>query len=227
MIIAIDGPAGSGKSTTARAVARRLGFFYLDTGAMYRAVALTFMRQGLEPISRHVEDALARFDLDMEPSSQGLRVTLAGEDVTDAIREEAVGAMASQVSRLPEVRERLVLEQRRLAREEEAAGGGVVLEGRDIGTVVFPDADLKLFLTADLSVRARRRAAQIQGNDSDRTRIQKEMAERDHRDTTREESPLQKAVDAVEIDTTDLNFQEQVARIVALAGERKRRRTAD
>ncbi|MFT5143164.1 MAG: cytidylate kinase [Rhodothermales bacterium] len=227
MIIAIDGPAGSGKSTTARAVARRLGFFYLDTGAMYRAVGLLFMRQGLEPSADNVEDALAQLDLDLRPGTDGLRVFLSGVDVSDAIREPEASVMASKVSKLEVVRSRLVAEQRRLAAVESEAGRGVVLEGRDIGTVVFPNADLKIFLTADLAVRASRRSAQMAaapGNQSE-VQIKKEMADRDRSDSTRDASPLKMAVNAIEIDTTSIGFKEQVSRIVSLAGERRRSRT--
>jgi CMP/dCMP kinase len=227
MIIAIDGPAGSGKSTTARAVARRLGFFYLDTGAMYRAVGLLFMRQGLEPTVDNAEDALARLDLDLRPGTDGLRVFLSGVDVSDPIREPEASAMASRVSKLEAVRSRLVAEQRRLAAVESEAGRGVVLEGRDIGTVVFPNAELKIFLTADLAVRASRRSAQMAAAPTNQSEVQikKEMEDRDRSDSTREASPLMKAVDAIEIDTTSIGFKEQVSRIVALAGERRRSRT--
>jgi cytidylate kinase len=132
MIIAIDGPAGSGKSTTARAVSRRLGFFYLDTGAMYRAVALQFIRQGLEPTLESAADALANLQMEMVPGADGLTVRLSGEDVSDLIRTPEVTAMSSRVSQLEPVRARMVEEQRRMAQSESAEGRGVVLEGRDI-----------------------------------------------------------------------------------------------
>ena len=220
MIIAIDGPAGSGKSSTARAVARRLGYFYLDTGAMYRAIALRFLAQGLEPVAENVSDAVAGMHLELRSGTDGLHVLLDGEDVSEAIRTEEATAMSSKVSSLRAVRERLVEEQRRLARIEVGRGRGVVLEGRDIGTVVFPNAELKVFLTADIAVRARRRAAQV--GSVDPAALERELAVRDARDSGREESPLRAAPDAVQLDTTDLAFNEQVARIVTLAGERVR-----
>lgn len=222
MIIAIDGPAGSGKSTTSRAVARRLGYFYLDTGAMYRAVALFFIREGLQPTEEAAQNALGRLDMDLRSGSDGLRVLLSGEDVSDQIRGPEVTAMSSRVSQLSAVRSHMVSEQRRLAGIEVGRGRGVVLEGRDIGTVVFPEADLKIFLTADLDERARRRAMQVAAPESGV--IRSEMESRDRNDSTRASSPLRKAPGAVEIDTTDLDFQEQVSRIVSLAGERKRNR---
>ena len=226
MIIAIDGPAGSGKSTTARAVARRLGFFYLDTGAMYRAVALRFARQGLEPLEECVSDALADFELELEPGPEGVRVRMNGEDVSQAIRSAEASALASRVSQLQGVRDILVAQQRRIAANASRSGKGIVLEGRDIGTVVFPDAELKVFLTADLDVRARRRAAQMAGGKRPpgEADVRREMAARDASDSTREASPLRQAPDAVVIDTTALTFKDQVARIVALAGERRRGR---
>ncbi|NNE71603.1 MAG: (d)CMP kinase [Rhodothermales bacterium] len=220
MIIAIDGPAGSGKSTTARAVARKLGLSYLDTGAMYRAVALQFIRQGLDATDEGARDALSNLELQLAPGPDGLVVSLSGKVVTEEIRTPEVTAMASKVSQLKAVRERMVDEQRKMARQETDARRGVVLEGRDIGTVVFPNADLKVFLTADLAVRAQRRAAQMDSGEE--RAIRKEMDRRDHRDSTRAESPLRRAPDAVEIDTTGLDFKDQVARIVALAGERRR-----
>ena len=221
MIIAIDGPAGSGKSTTARAVSRRLGFFYLDTGAMYRAVALQFIRQGLEPTLDSAPDALSNLNMEMVPGADGLTVRLSGEDVTDLIRTPEVTAMSSRVSQLEPVRVRMVEEQRRMAKSESAQGRGVVLEGRDIGTVVFPNAELKVFLTADLQVRAARRTAQM--GDGEVVAIRKEMEQRDRNDSTREASPLRRAPDAVEIDTTSISFADQVAQIVSLAGERRRK----
>lgn len=221
MIIAIDGPAGSGKSTTARAVARRLGFFYLDTGAMYRTVALQFLRQGLVATDQHAESALSGLEMELLPAPDGLAAHLGGKDVSEDIRLPEVTAMASQVSQLRAVRVRLVEEQRRLAARETAAGRGVVLEGRDIGTVVFPNAELKVFLTADLSVRASRRAAQMAAKDEEAVRA--EMGRRDKSDSSRAESPLRKAVDAIEINTTSLDFDDQVAQIVSLAGERRRK----
>ncbi|HEV2770305.1 MAG TPA: (d)CMP kinase [Solirubrobacteraceae bacterium] len=195
MRIAIDGPAGAGKSTVARAVAGALGFTYLDTGAMYRAVALAALRG-------HPDPAAARIGLDAG-------VTLDGEDVTGAIRAPEVSERASVVAADPAVRRALVAQQRALMRN-----GDWVAEGRDIGTVVAPDAELKVFLVASPAERARRRAAQL---GADPATVEREQAIRDQRDAARADSPLRAAHDAVEVDTTGLDVDEVVARIVALA----------
>jgi cytidylate kinase len=196
MLIAIDGPAGAGKSTVARAVADALGFTYLDTGAMYRCVALAELRGAADPLA-------CAIGLDG-------RVTLDGEDVSAAVRAPEVGARASEVAARPEVRAALVERQRALI-----AAGDYVAEGRDIGTVVAPDAELKVFLTASAQERARRRAAQTGADDAV---VLREQALRDERDATREHSPLAAAADAVALDTTGLEIDEVVRRIVDLAG---------
>jgi cytidylate kinase len=195
MLIAIDGPAGAGKSTVARAVAGALGFTYLDTGAMYRAIALAELRG--------VQDPLA-CAIDLGPP-----VTLDGEDVGAEIRTSRVSARASEVAARPQVREAMVALQRELI-----AAGDYVAEGRDIGTVVAPDAELKVFLTASPQERARRRAAET---GADVERVLAEQIVRDERDATREHSPLQAAADAVQVDTTGLGIDDVVARIVELA----------
>jgi cytidylate kinase len=197
MLIAIDGPAGAGKSTVARAVAAALGFTYLDSGAMYRCIALAELRGADDPLACAI-----RFD--------GRTVTLDGEDVTGAIRTPEVSARASEVAARPEVRAALVERQRELI-----AGGDYVAEGRDIGTVVAPDAELKVFLTASPQERARRRAAEL---GVDAQAVLADQAERDERDSNREHSPLAAASDAVEVDTTGLDVDEVVQRIVDLAG---------
>jgi CMP/dCMP kinase len=199
MVIAIDGPAGAGKSTVARAAAERLGFTYLDSGAMYRAVAL----RGADPAAVARD---ARIEL-------GERVTLDGEDVTDQIREPWVSEAASRVASDPAVREALVEQQRRILTE-----GDWVAEGRDIGTVVAPGAEVKVFLTADPVERARRRAAELGG---DQEVVLRELILRDERDRTREASPLIAAPDAVPVDTTGLSLDEVVDQIVTLAVEAK------
>jgi len=193
MLIAIDGPAGAGKSTVARAVARALGFEFLDSGAMYRAAALAALR-GDDPTRVRV--------------TLGERVLLGDDDVTDAIRTPEVTEMASKVAADPAVREALVELQRRLIAE-----GDHVAEGRDIGTVVAPGAELKVFLTASPEERARRRAAQL---GADPEAILVEQSIRDERDRMREHSPLKPAPDAVELDTTGLTLDEVVDRIVGL-----------
>lgn len=195
-IVAIDGPAGSGKSTVARTVARRLGLDYLDTGAMYRSVAWAVLELGL--------DAVAAAELDIEV---GERVTIDGHDVTGPIRGPEVSAEVSRVAATPEVRVRMVEKQRAWVADH---GGGVV-EGRDIGTVVFPDADLKVFLTASEEERARRRSSESHGVDG-----AADVAHRDRIDSTRAVSPLQRAGDAVEIDTTGKTIDDVVEEVLAL-----------
>ncbi|MFY9487834.1 MAG: (d)CMP kinase [Solirubrobacterales bacterium] len=199
MIIAIDGPAGAGKSTVARAVAAALGATYLDSGAMYRVVALR-SAAGADPV------AIAR-DVTI---GLGAHVTADGEDVTTAIRAPEVTARASEIAALPDVREALVEKQRELLFGE----GDWVAEGRDIGTVVAPDAELKIFLTADEGERARRRADEL---GLDAAEVQGAQAERDRRDATRDYSPLKAADDAVQVDTTALDIDQVVARIIELA----------
>jgi CMP/dCMP kinase len=197
-VVAIDGPAGAGKSSVARAVATRLGFTYLDSGAMYRAVALTAGERGREPAE--IADLL-RLEL-----TDGVRVD--GEDVTEAIRRPEVSEAASRVAADPLVRRAMVAEQRRLL-----ALGDWVAEGRDIGTVVAPDADVKVFLTAEPEERARRRAAEL---GVDPAGVLAEQTIRDARDSGREHSPLSPAPDAVMLDTTRLGFDEVVARVVEM-----------
>ncbi|MDQ3722291.1 MAG: (d)CMP kinase [Actinomycetota bacterium] len=194
MLIAIDGPAGAGKSTVARAVADALGFTYLDSGAMYRCVALAELRGAEDPLGCQIE--------------LGGQVTLDGEDVTEAIRMPAVSAHASQVAARPEVRSHLVALQRDMIRH-----GDYVAEGRDIGTVVAPGAELKVYLTASPEERARRRAEQL---GIDAGQVLREQLERDERDTTREHSPLAPAPDALLVDTTGLTVDEVVEKIAQL-----------
>ena len=199
MVIAVDGPAGAGKSTVARAVAAALGYTYLDSGAMYRCVGLASLRRAAPP------KTLASF-LHIE---LGDRVLLDGEDVTEAIRTPEVSEAASQAAAIPEVREAMVEKQRALM-----ATGDWVAEGRDIGTVVAPDAGVKVFLTASPEERARRRADELS---ADHATVLAEQAIRDERDTTREHSPLEPAPGAVVLDTTGLSIDEVVARIADLA----------
>lgn len=212
MIITIDGPSGSGKSTTARAVADRLGYLYLDTGAMYRAVALAFLRAGVEPTAATAAELLPDVSIDIGYAEDAMKVSLNGEDVSDAIRTQEVGTMASRVSQLAAVRDKLMREQRRIAAERVAAEGGVVLDGRDMGTVVFPEADVKIFMVADSRVRAERRRAEYlrQGRDVTLHDVHQEIIERDRLDRERPLAPLQRADDAIELDTTQRTVDEQV-----------------
>jgi len=209
MVIAIDGPAGAGKSTVARALAERLGFTYLDSGAMYRCVALAALERRVDPDDPAATGALAA---SLAIELDGERVGLDGVDVSAAIREPRVTEAASRVSVHPAVREAMVAEQRRLI-----AAGRYVAEGRDIGTVVSPEAPLKVFLTASPEERARRRAAQT---GEDEAAVLAAQRRRDARDEGREHSALRPAADAVELDTTGLSLDEVVARVGSLARER-------
>jgi cytidylate kinase len=209
MVIAIDGPAGAGKSTVARAVADELGFTYLDSGAMYRGVALAAAEGGIDTGDGEALGALAD---GLEIGFEDRRVLLDGRDVSSAIREPGVTAAASKVSVHPQVREAMVARQRGLV-----AAGDYVAEGRDIGTEVSPEAPLKVFLTASDEERARRRAAET-GEDFES--VLDAQRRRDARDTEREHGALRAADDAVEVDTTGLSLEEVVGRVVALARER-------
>ncbi|MBM3494108.1 MAG: (d)CMP kinase [Armatimonadetes bacterium] len=230
MKIAIDGPAGAGKSTVARLVAERLGFTYVDTGAMYRAVALACIRGGVgaqdSRAAEHVAHTVS-LSLSADPSGRTI-VMLDGADVTEAIRSPEVTELSSPLSALPGVRHALVAQQRDMAR-----AGDVVMEGRDIGTVVLPDAEVKVFLTASVQERARRRWAEMGGRDADDLSeprapsersvpphgldaIERRIRERDHRDSTRADSPLKRAEDAIEINTDGMDIAEVVRRIMDL-----------
>lgn len=215
--LAIDGPAGAGKSTVARGVAHALGFLYLDTGAMYRAVGLKASR--LSASHSHPDwGAVAEgADLQLQHTPDGQRIILDGEDVTNAIRTPDVSRWSSVVSADTRVRETLTERMRLIAESE-----NVVMEGRDIGTVVLPRARLKIFLTAPEEERARRRALELErrGEKVDEVEVRREMAERDDRDARRADSPLVKASDAVEVDTAGLSADEVITRIVQMARER-------
>ncbi len=210
-VVAIDGPVGSGKSTVARSVAERLHFIYLDTGAMYRAVGLLASEAGLSLDDESAVVAVAR-SARLRFDGDG-RLFAAERDLGDVIRSLEMGAAASRVSALPGVRRLLVEEQRRLA-----AGADVVMEGRDIGTNVFPGAAVKVFLTARPEVRAARRYAELlaSGQDVDEAEVLAALVERDRRDSERTVAPLRRAPDAIEVDTSCLTFDEVVDTVVAI-----------
>ncbi|MBI3363712.1 MAG: (d)CMP kinase [Ignavibacteriae bacterium] len=212
LVIAIDGPAASGKSTTARVLANRLGYLFVDTGAMYRAMTLKVLERKLDLHSEASIAALAsQTEIQIVHSNGELRVLLDQRDVTEAIRRPEVTRAVSRISAMKCVRDVMVREQRRMGAE-----GGIVLEGRDIGTVVFPQADVKFFLVADVEKRARRRQKELheQGTDVQLTQLKKEILERDQKDSERNISPLRKADDAITLDTSNLTIEEQVDFIV-------------
>ncbi|WP_456465899.1 (d)CMP kinase [Persephonella sp.] len=219
MIIAIDGPAGSGKSTIAKMIARELGFTYIDTGAMYRAVALKIKRLGINPDDPEaVLEVLKNTEIDLRPSEEGIKIFLDGEDVSDRIRTEEIGKIASKIARHGKVREILVQMQRELGKRAKDA----VIEGRDTGTVIFPDADIKFFLTASAEVRAERRYRELKekGLNVNYDRILREVKERDRLDKTRKESPLKPAEDAVIIDTSDKDIDQVFRQLIDIIKKR-------
>ena len=216
LVIAIDGPAGSGKSTIAARLAKKLGYVNLESGAMYRALALKAMERQVSLDDGEALRQLANSaQIELEPHREGNRVLLDGCDVSQRIRDADVTAAASRVSIHPQVREVMVKRQRALG-----LGGGVVMEGRDIGTAVFPNADVKIFLDAEESVRAERRVVQIGPRSAEDTqRVIAELAARDRRDRTRSASPLVAAPDAVHIDTTHKSIDDVVAEVEGIVKE--------
>lgn len=217
--IAIDGPAGAGKSTIAKKIAGKLGFIYVDTGAMYRAIGLYLLRAGVPyDDAQAVEDAIREIQISIAYQNGEQQVLLNGENVSAQIRTEEVGNMASKTSQYPAVRVKLLELQRQLA-----ASADVLMDGRDIGTCILPDADLKIYLTADPRVRAKRRYLELteKGISCNIEEIEKDIIERDLRDTTREVAPLKKAEDAVEVDTSHLTIEEVVDTITAMVQSRR------
>lgn len=216
--IAIDGPAGAGKSTIAKAAAERLGFIYVDTGAMYRAMALYFLRQGIDPkAAEQIAASCGQADVTIRYQDGVQQVILNGENVSALIREEAVGNMASATSVYLPVREKLVQLQKQLA-----AQADVVMDGRDIGTCVLPDAQVKIYLTASVEERARRRFLELEkkGQEADLEEIKEDIRQRDYRDMHRENSPLVQAEDALYLDTSEMTISQVVEEILAIAASK-------
>ena len=216
--VAIDGPAGAGKSSVAKAAAQELGFVYVDTGAIYRTIALYVLRQGVDPHQASaVEALLPQVQVSLEYTQQGQKMLLNGEDVTALIRTPEVSMATSACSAIPAVRAYLLQLQRDLAAEN-----NVLIDGRDIGTVVLPHAQLKVFLTASPEERARRRVAQLEkaGQQADYASILRDIQQRDYQDSHRETAPLRPAEDAVLLDNSSYTFEESVRRLVALVRER-------
>jgi len=225
MIVAIDGPAGSGKTTTARLAARALGFVHIDTGAMYRAVTLEALREAV-PLAddEALADVARRAKIELAQDERGLRVYLDGGDVTAAIRSTEVDRHVSRVSEVAGVRTEIVRQQRELGRKTDA-----VMEGRDIGTVVFPDAEVKVYLVASAEERARRRQKELacRGIDHALADVLADLQRRDQHDSSRAVAPLRPAPDAEWLDTTGLTVDEQVARVVERVRARQRQKAAE
>ena len=216
MNVAIDGPAGAGKSTIAKLCAKKMDLIYVDTGAMYRAVALYLLESGIDVNDRSaVAEKCKGAGVDIKYEDGVQNVYLNGTNVTGRLREEAVGNTASVTSVVPEVRAQIFALQRGLAER-----GGVIMDGRDIGTVVMPDADVKIYLTASSEVRAKRRVLELEakGEHPDFEEVKKDIEDRDHRDMTREISPLKQADDAILVDTSDMTIDEVVEKISSLCG---------
>ena len=214
MNVAIDGPAGAGKSTIAKLCAKKMDLIYVDTGAMYRAVALYLLESGIDVNDRSaVAEKCKGAGVDIKYEDGVQNVYLNGTNVTGRLREEAVGNTASVTSAVPEVRAQIFSLQRGLAER-----GGVIMDGRDIGTVVLPDADVKIYLTASSEVRAKRRVLELEakGEHPDFEEVKKDIEDRDHRDMTREISPLKQADDAILVDTSEMTIDEVVDKICSL-----------
>lgn len=217
IVVAIDGPAGAGKSTIAKLAAEKLGYAYIDTGAMYRSVAWKFLQTGKAFDEDFISGLSKTMLIDFKPEAKINRVFVDGTEVTEAIRTPEVTAIVSRVAAIGAVREAMVDQQRRMG-----DAGGVLMDGRDIGTVVFPNAQLKIFLTASVEERARRRYAEMvaKGQQVDLQQLQEDIAERDKQDSERAISPLRQAEDALLLDTSDMGISEVTDRILQLVQER-------
>jgi len=212
IVVTIDGPAASGKSTTARLVAQRLNWLYLDTGAMYRSIALKVVNQGIElDDDKNIGRTAREADINLRQSDTGIRVFLDGEDVSEKIRTPEIDRAVGPVCEVGEVRRILVEHQRKAAEE-----GNIIAEGRDMGTVVFPDADLKFFMRASLQARTERRLRDMRerGESLSQQQVQEEIERRDKRDSERANSPLKQADDAIVLDTSQLSIEDQVLFVI-------------
>lgn len=226
IIIALDGPAGSGKTSSAKELSKRLGYTYIDTGAMYRAIALAWvnlLNSNNLDLEEYINDKAKNNEIltqimnsnkvDLIQKGENLSILLNGEDVSSQIREITITKYSSPISAYPVVREKLIDQQRELGKR-----GGVVMDGRDIGTVVFPNAELKVFLIADLDSRTERRHKELQakGVEIDKEELKKQIAERDFNDSNRDASPLKRAEDALEMDTSNMTFEQQIEKLLEL-----------
>ena len=213
IVVAIDGPAGAGKSTIAKLVAEKLGYAYIDTGAMYRSVALKFLQTGKDFDEDFISELARTMVIEFKPEASVNRVFVDGQEVTDAIRSAEVTANVSRVAAIGAVREAMVAQQRRMGES-----GGVLMDGRDIGTVVFPNAQLKIFLTATVEERAMRRYKELiaKGQQVDLAQLKEDIASRDKQDSERAISPLHQAEDALLLDTSDMNIEQVTAKILQL-----------
>ncbi len=217
IVVAIDGPAGAGKSTIAKLVAEKLGYAYIDTGAMYRSVAWKFLETGKAFDEAYISELAKTMVIEFKPEANINRVFVDGVEVTGAIRSAEVTANVSRVAAIGDVREAMVEQQRRMGET-----GGVLMDGRDIGTVVFPNAQLKIFLTASVEERAMRRYKELvaKGEQVDLAQLQNDIASRDKQDSERAISPLRQAEDALLLDTSDMNIQQVTEKILTLVEER-------
>ena len=217
IVVAIDGPAGAGKSTIAKLAAEKLGYAYIDTGAMYRSVAWKFLQTGKAFDEALISDLARTMIIEFKPEASVNRVFVDGTEVTDAIRSSQVTANVSRVAAIGEVRQAMVAQQRHMGES-----GGVLMDGRDIGTVVFPNAQLKIFLTASVEERALRRYKELvaKGQQVDLAQLQEDIASRDKQDSERAISPLRQAEDALLLDTSDMDIEQVTARILQLVEER-------
>ena len=217
IVVAIDGPAGAGKSTIAKLVAEKLGYAYIDTGAMYRSVAWKFLQTGKDFDEDLISTLAKTMVIEFKPEASVNRVFVDGAEVTDAIRSAEVTANVSRVAAIGAVREAMVAQQRRMGES-----GGVLMDGRDIGTVVFPKAQLKIFLTASVEERALRRYKElrVKGQDVDLAQLKEDIASRDKQDSERAISPLRQAEDALLLDTSHMNIEQVTAKILQLVEEK-------